>query len=73
MEIEWRLLFSSSSVLNVTEIVVVGGKLESNGILDDENIDDELKVFYTQSKKVDSIRLMIVSRENLSFLVVPLS
>lgn len=55
MNIEWRLLFSSSSVLNVTEIAVVGGKLESNGILDDENIDDELKVFYTQSKKVDSI------------------
>ena len=60
MEIEWGLLFSSSSVLNVTEITVVGGKLESNGILDDENIDDELKVFYTQSKKVDSIQTIIV-------------
>ncbi|CAF1041283.1 unnamed protein product [Rotaria sp. Silwood1] len=39
-------------VLNVTEIAVVGGKLESNGILDEENIDDDLKVFYVQSKKL---------------------
>ncbi|CAF0836080.1 unnamed protein product [Rotaria sordida] len=39
-------------VLNVTEIAVVGGKLESNGILDKENIDDDLKVFYVQSKKL---------------------
>lgn len=47
------MIFFSSSVLNVTEIAVVGGKLESNGILDDDNIDDELKVFYIQSKKVN--------------------
>lgn len=47
-------LSSSFSVLNVTEIAVVGGKLESNGILDEDNIDEELKVFYIQSKKVDS-------------------
>ncbi|CAF2041005.1 unnamed protein product [Rotaria magnacalcarata] len=39
-------------VLNVTEIAVVGGKLESNGVLDEENIDDDLKVFYVQSKKL---------------------
>lgn len=44
--------FSISRTLNVTQIAVVGGKLESNGIIDDENIDDELKVFYVQSKKV---------------------
>jgi hypothetical protein len=36
--------------------VVVGGKLESNGILDEENIDEELKVFYIQSKKVYRIK-----------------
>ncbi|CAF2578919.1 unnamed protein product [Rotaria sp. Silwood2] len=39
-------------VLNVTEIAVVGGKLESNSVLDEENIDDDLKVFYVQSKKL---------------------
>ncbi|CAF0926643.1 unnamed protein product [Adineta ricciae] len=39
-------------VPHVTELAVVGGKLESNGILDDENIDDDLKVFYVQSKKL---------------------
>ena len=31
---------------------MTGGKLESNGILDEENIDDDLRVFYVQSKKV---------------------
>ncbi len=36
--------------------MVVGGKLESNGILDEENIDEELKVFYIQSKKVYRIK-----------------
>ncbi len=40
------------SVPHVTQIAVVGGKLESNGILDEENIDDDLKVFYVRSKKV---------------------
>ncbi|CAF0741171.1 unnamed protein product [Adineta steineri] len=39
-------------VPQVTQIAVVGGKLESNGILDEENIDDDLKVFYVQSNKL---------------------
>ena len=33
-------------------MAVVGGKLESNGILNEENIDEELKVFYVQANKV---------------------
>jgi len=38
--------------LNVTQLAVVGGKIESNGIIDEENLDDELKIFYIQSKKL---------------------
>lgn len=38
--------------LNITQIAVVGGKLESNAIIDDENTDDDLKVFYVQSTKL---------------------
>ncbi len=56
--------------MNVTQIVVVGGKLESNGILDEENIDDDLKVFYIQSKKVyrTKTEIRLIKKNNFFFL-----
>jgi len=61
------------SVLNVTQIVVVGGKLESNGILDEETIDDDLKVFYIQSKKVYRTKTKIELIKFVFSLVISLS
>ncbi len=52
---------------------MVGGKLESNGILDEENLDDDLKVFYIHSTKVRQMKNKNLTKIFLFSIVISVS